>query len=98
MGGLEPNREIVTRQCTGTESSSVCSSVTDQGKGKNPYSHKIRQHYHSGSFEQDGGTKSGLLVKITKEIWALCLSKKITLTSEHLPGVQNTIADMETDK
>ena len=40
-----------------------------------------------------GGTKSGLLVKITKEIWALCLSKKITLTSEHLPGVQNTIAD-----
>ena len=42
-----------------------------------------------------GGTHSGLLLKITKEIWSLCLSKQIMLTAEYLPGKLNTQADSE---
>jgi hypothetical protein len=42
-----------------------------------------------------GGTKSCTLNTITKEIWEYCLSKKIILTAEYLPGCQNSIADWE---
>jgi len=40
-----------------------------------------------------GGTRSPTLIAITKDLWQYCLSNKITITAEHLPGVLNTIAD-----
>jgi len=42
-----------------------------------------------------GGPRSERLLRITKDLWNYCLSKKITLTAEYLPGVLNTIADRE---
>ena len=42
-----------------------------------------------------GGTVSQSLTAITKDLWLWCLQRDITLIAEHLPGVQNTIADKE---
>ncbi len=43
------------------------------------------------------GTVSQSLTAITKDLWLWCLHRDIhvTLIAEHLPGVQNTIADEE---
>ena len=42
-----------------------------------------------------GGTVSQNLMAITKDLWLWCLQRDISLIAEHLPGVQNTIADEE---
>ena len=42
-----------------------------------------------------GGTRSQTLSQEACDLWHWCLLKGITLSAEHLPGVQNTIADME---
>ena len=42
-----------------------------------------------------GGTKSQVLIEITKRIWDFLLSKGITLTIEYVPSELNVIADWE---
>ena len=42
-----------------------------------------------------GGTISQNLTAITKTLWLWCLQRDISLIAEHLPGVQNAIADEE---
>lgn len=42
-----------------------------------------------------GGTRSPILLKISREIWEYCLQRGITLTAEYIPGVLNEIADWE---
>ena len=42
-----------------------------------------------------GGTVSQNVTAITKNLWLWCLQRDISLIAEHLPGVQNTIADEE---
>ena len=67
--------------------------------------HKQNIHVHIKSdnttvvayLNKMGGTRSELLLQTTKQIWTHCLSKKIMITStaEHLPGIQNVQADLE---
>jgi len=41
-----------------------------------------------------GGTKSDDLIEGAKELWEFCLTNKIThMSAEHLPGLQNQVAD-----
>ena len=42
-----------------------------------------------------GGTKQGVLDKHGRTLWEWCLSKKITLREEHIPGGLKVIADAE---
>ncbi len=42
-----------------------------------------------------GGTSSPELTKLAKELWLWCMERNISLSAEHLPGVQNTIVDEE---
>ena len=42
-----------------------------------------------------GGAKQGVLDKHARTLWEWCLSKKITLWAEHIPGRLNVIADAE---
>ena len=42
-----------------------------------------------------GGTVSSKLTDLAKEQWMWALDKDIILTVQHIPGVSNTIADME---
>ncbi|KAJ1087458.1 hypothetical protein NDU88_000629 [Pleurodeles waltl] len=40
-----------------------------------------------------GGTRSPILAQIAKEFWQFCLQHRISVIAEHLPGVDNTVAD-----
>jgi len=40
-------------------------------------------------------TVSSQLTGLAKELWMWGLDKDISLTAQHIPGVSNTIADME---
>ena len=40
-----------------------------------------------------GGTRSGVLVNISKELWLWCLQRGIALKAQHLPGKENLNAD-----
>ena len=42
-----------------------------------------------------GGTVSPRLNSIVRELWLWCMNRDITLVAEHLPGLENTIADKE---
>ena len=42
-----------------------------------------------------GGTVSQDLVNLAKNLWMWCLERNIHIIAQHLPGVQNTIADAE---
>ena len=42
-----------------------------------------------------GGTVSKELVDLAKGLWMWCLERNIHITAQHLPGVQNVIADAE---
>lgn len=42
-----------------------------------------------------GGTRSPILLKISREIWKYCQKRGITLTAEYIPVVLNEIADWE---
>ena len=42
-----------------------------------------------------GGPRSGQLLEVTQQLWDYCLSKKIMLTAEHLPGHLNQVADTQ---
>lgn len=65
--------------------------------------HKQNIHVHIKSdnttvvayLNKMGGTRSELLLQTTKQIWTHCLSKKIMITAEHIPGIQNVQADLE---
>ena len=42
-----------------------------------------------------GGAKQGVLDKHARSLWEWCLTRKITLRAEHIPGRLNVIADAE---
>ena len=42
-----------------------------------------------------GGTVSSQLINLAKELWMWALNKDVILTTQHILGVSNTIADME---
>jgi hypothetical protein len=42
-----------------------------------------------------GGTISKELVDLAKSLWMWCLERNIHIIAQHLPGVQNVVADAE---
>ena len=42
-----------------------------------------------------GGTVSKELVALTRDLWMWCLERNIHIQAQHLPGVLNQVADME---
>ena len=42
-----------------------------------------------------GGTRSASLTSLTLQLWKWCLQHNILITTEHLPGVSNVLADRE---
>jgi hypothetical protein len=43
--------------------------------------------------KKEGGTKSAMLSRLTREILDICVSHQITLFPSHLPGLANTESD-----
>ena len=49
---------------------------------------------HSGGiYQQERGTRSPPLTAQALELWAVALTAGVSLTAQHIPGIQNVIAD-----
>jgi len=48
-----------------------------------------------GLHKQHGGTVSPQLTDLAKDLWMWALSNNIILSAEHIPGVLNNVADIE---
>ena len=53
------------------------------------------QHNGNCVHQQQRVTISPELNHLAKDLWLWCLERDISLTAQHLPGIQNTIADEE---
>ena len=42
-----------------------------------------------------GGTVSSALTSLAKSLWLWALERDILITTQHIPGVSNTVADFE---
>ena len=42
-----------------------------------------------------GGTRSPVLSNLAIQLWQWCLERNLSITAEHLPGVDNVVADEE---
>ena len=42
---------------------------------------------------KQGGTRSEKLSRLAGRLWKYCISHQIALTAQHIPGIQNTLAD-----
>ena len=64
-------------------------------KHKTNISIKLRLNHTTAVYyiNNKGGTSSPELMALTMELWTWCLSRNIYIQAEHLPGVQNCLAD-----
>ena len=53
----------------------------------------LRQHDSGGAHQQVGGTHSPALTTQELELWAVALEAGVSLTAQHIPGIQNGVAD-----
>lgn len=44
---------------------------------------------------KQGGTRSLLLLELATEVWNWCLQRNIMIQAQHISGVSNTVADLE---
>ena len=47
---------------------------------------------------KQGGTHCMIMHKLAVEIWEFCMARKVHITAAHIPGVHNTLADVESRK
>ena len=94
-GCMVGRRVTTTHQRPRTESREVCCDGIHETQIPQPCLPTHGQCNGSSLCEQEGGTRSSLVLQETKEIWQYCLARKITLTAEHLPGRLNMEADFQ---
>ena len=94
-GYVEQHRDVLAYQCLGVASGKFCYPIIHKRSVKYPCTYAYGQYDGNSVPEQNGRTRSSDLVTITQDMFSYTLSKAITLTAEHLPGVQNVEADAE---
>ena len=57
------------------------------------YSLENRQHHSGGIYQQERGMCSPALTAQALELWAVALTAGVSLTAQHIPGIQNMVAD-----
>ena len=73
----------------------VSSESPCQKSHEHPHSPTDGQYYSDCLHKQDGRHKITLSSQLTNNLWSWALGRGITLSAEHLPGIQNVIADRE---
>ncbi|XP_070570048.1 uncharacterized protein [Ptychodera flava] len=82
-------------QCTGTSSCLPRSENLYKGQTKFDGASKNRQSDSSSLHQQNGRDEIHSTGDTSKEMWNYCLTNTITIIAEHIPGVQNVLADWE---
>ena len=94
-GTLVPNGEVVSHQLSRIDSCYVCSKGSLSEQGQLPYPPEARQPDDSVIYKSHGRDSFPQLNSLATQLWAWCLERGITLSAEHLPGVENCVADFE---
>ena len=96
-GPLECGRGKVSHQClgamssnTGSESPSAVSRTSTSSTETS--SLENRQCYSGGVYQQERG-RSPALTAQALELWAVALTAGVSVTAQHIPGIQNVVAD-----
>ena len=86
-GQKESPHELPRDESSSTGLANLCLSKTE-------YSHPVaaRQLISHCIHNHKGGTHSRALSDLA-QIWEWCLTRRITIHAEHIPGVYNTVAD-----
>ena len=92
-GQLVLTGTLVSHKHLRAQSSLSCDASISQTQDK--YINKVatRQYNRIHYIDNKGGTHSPELRALTMELWTWCLSRNIYIQAEHLPGVQNYLAD-----
>ena len=92
-GQLVLTGTLVSHKHLRAQSSLSCDPSISQTQDK--YINKVatRQYNRIYYINSKGGTRSPELMALTMELWTWCLSRNIYIQAEHLPGVQNCLAD-----
>ena len=96
-GPLGCGRGEGAHQCLGVTSSNTSPAgiLTTSAPGTKTCSLADRQHHSGGIHKQEGGgTRSPVLTAQALELWAVALDAGVSLTAQHIPGIQNTAADI----
>ena len=85
-------QEIVAHQLPGSVGSLPCNKMLCQ---RHNITMLLRMYNTTAVayVNKVGGTVSPKMKTIVKELWLWCMNRDITLVTEHLLGVLNTIAD-----
>ncbi len=94
-GPLVRARTKVPHKLSGTARWGLCGQDLCKGKEEYPHSATNGQHLSSELHQSHGGTRSQGLARLALSLWDWCLRRGITLSAEHLPGVENLAADRE---
>ena len=95
-GTLVPTREGMAHQLPGTASGDSSPKDLHEEQGGNNISVTENRQHNSGCLHQpQGGRISKELVALTWDQWIWCLERNIHIQAQHLPGVLNQVADME---
>ena len=97
-GPLGYRRGEGAHQCLGVTSSntSPAGNLATSAPGTKTCSLPDIQHHSGGLHKQEGGggTRSPVLTAQALELWAVALDAGVSLTAHHIPGIQNTAADI----
>ena len=92
---LVTSGEVGAHKLPGADSGYVCSEGLLQGQRWVSHSTEARKQDCNDICKSHGGTRSPQLNDVATQLWTWCLESGITLSAEHLPGVDNCIADLE---
>ena len=85
-------------QCLGATSSNIGSESPSavsrpSTSSTETYSLENRQHHSGGVHQQERGSRSPALTAQALGLWAVALTAGVSLTAQHIPGIQNVVAD-----
>ena len=98
QGPLECGRGAMVHQCLGATSSNIGSesaSAVPRVSKSSAQTHSLenRQHRSHGIHQQERGTHSPALIAQVLELWEVALTAGVSQTAQHIPGIQNVVAD-----
>ena len=89
---VEGGRSQGPHQCLGVTSGNTSHKGTPatSAPGTKTCSFTNRQHNSCGLHKQEGGGHAPLFLQ---ELWTMALDPGVSLTAQHIPGIQNTVAE-----
>ena len=90
---LECSGSGTTHKFLGNTSSILCNQSVHQEVSEDLGFTVYGQHVRSDVYQPNGGSRSLVLTAQAIDIWSWCLQRKITVSAQYIPGLENVTAD-----